>query len=51
MQAETVAHPMQEAANDLFGIGVFAANAAHVPATPLFREPVYAPKPAAAFCG
>ena len=34
VQPEAVAHPMQQGADDEFGFGIFAADAAHVP-TPL----------------
>lgn len=42
VQPEAVAHAVEEGADDNFGFGVFAGNAAHVPASPGFGEMVFA---------
>src|SRR5438105_8441623 len=41
VDAEAVAEPVQQGADAHFGSGVFAADAAHVPETALFREQVF----------
>src|ERR1043165_2660520 len=41
VQTKTVAEPMQQRANAFLGRGVLAPNAAHVPGTSLFCEPVF----------
>src|SRR5213593_4195665 len=41
VKAETETEPVEQGANAHFGGGVLAANAAHVPGTALFCEPVF----------
>ena len=40
VEAEAVAHAVEEFADDEFGAGVLAANAAHVPGAALFAQAV-----------
>lgn len=42
VQPEAVAHAVEQGADDEFGLGILAGNAAHVPTSPCFRQPVFA---------